>query len=433
MKILTWSLLSDSEKQNALLRPSIRDNQSIAEKTQQIVNQVKQSGDGALAQLSVQLDGVALQTFKVSDSEFAAADTIDLAAKKAIQLAYENIVTFHRAQKQTPIRVETKPGVVCEKLWRPIQKVGLYIPGGTAPLVSTVLMLGGPAQVAENPVRILCTPPNRQGQINPHILYAAQLCQIDTIYKLGGAQAIAAMAYGTDSVLKVDKIFGPGNAWVTAAKQIVAQDANGASIDLPAGPSEVMVIADDTANPDFVAADLLSQAEHGEDSQVFLVCFSQTFAEAVQASIAKLLVQLSRKAIASAALEHSAAIVVDTIEVALTIANGYAPEHLIIQIKNPRDSLDKINCAGSIFLGPYTPESVGDYASGTNHVLPTYGYARNHSGLGVQDFMLHISVQELTPQGLQTIGPAVETLSAIEGLDAHGLAVTLRLQDMNHD
>ncbi len=429
MKTLSWQELSLSEQRACLTRPKLHEDSSFSQQVYDIINQVRQSGDAALRELTLKFDKVNLQKISLASSDLN--DEISPTAKQAIATAYKNIYKFHQAQVLPKIQVETMPGILCEKISRPIQTVGLYIPGGSAPLISTTLMLGIPAQIANNPKRVLCTPPNKSGSIDPHIVYAAKLCGIDTIYPLGGAQAIAAMAYGTESVLKVDKIFGPGNTWVTAAKQMVANDATGAAIDLPAGPSEVLVIADDFANPVFVAADLLSQAEHGADSQVILICLSITFAQQLQNELAKLLAKLSRNEIATRALSHSAIIIVNDLTTALEISNQYAPEHLIIQTRNARSLLDNITCAGSIFLGKYAPESVGDYASGTNHVLPTYGYARNHSGLNLSDFMLHMSVQELTAQGLQQIGPSVETLAHLEGLDAHALAVSLRLQELS--
>ncbi len=428
MKTFIWQALDMAQQQQCLARPALKNNADLQSQVQQIVNQVKQLGDQALKQFTKQFDGVEINQLALDTSSLK--PMISPEAKLAIDTAYHNIYAFHHAQIPHKIKVETTPGIVCEKITRPIQTVGLYIPGGSAPLISTTLMLGVPAQIADNTKRILCTPPNKQGEIDPHIIYAAQICGIATIYTLGGAQAIAAMAYGSESVLKVDKIFGPGNAWVTAAKQYVAQNA-GVAIDLPAGPSEVLVIADDEANPKFVAADLLSQAEHGPDSQVILICLSKTFAQTLQDELTKLLAQLPRREIATQALSHSALIIVDDLDKAITISNQYAPEHLIIQTQNARALLPKVNCAGSIFLGAYAPESVGDYASGTNHVLPTYGYARSYSGLNLNDFLLNISVQELTPKGLVSIGPSVETLAKLEGLDAHALAVTLRLQELS--
>lgn len=411
-----------------LTRPSVRDNKEIQQQTQVIIDKVKQTGDAALRELGLKYDNVTITEFAF-DTDINIEEKLTPQAKQAIDTAYNNIYAFHKAQISPHVHLETTPGVVCEKITRPIQTVGLYIPGGSAPLISTALMLGVPAQIANNPNRILCTPPNRSGEIDPHIIYVAKLCGIKTIYKVGGAQAIAAMAYGTASIPKVDKLFGPGNAYVTCAKQLVAQDPQGASIDLPAGPSEVLVIADNDANPCYVAADLLSQAEHGPDSQVVLLCLSKDFCEKVQAEIKKILANLPRREIIEKSIAHSAFIVVENLHQAVETSNQYAPEHLIIQTKNPRELLSQITRAGSVFLGPYAPESVGDYASGTNHVLPTYGYSRSYSGLGLNDFMLHISVQELTKQGLEKIGPCVETLAGLEGLHAHALAVSLRLQD----
>ena len=433
MKKVVYSKLTRLEKEHTLARPRLRDDFEFKQQVEKIITAVKEQGDAALKQFSLAFDKVALNTIQIDSSTFEQTQQLPAKSRLAIDDAYQNIHAFHAAQQIPPLRVETLPGVVCEKIMRPIQKVGLYIPGGSAPLLSTVLMLGIPAQIANCPVRVVCTPPNQHGSIDPHILYAAQKCGIDTVYALGGAQAIAAMAYGTESVLKVDKIFGPGNAYVTQAKQQVAQDPMGASIDMPAGPSEVMVIADEKANPSFVAADLLSQAEHGPDSQVILMCLSDQFADKVLIEIEKLLASLPRQDIAKRALAHSVVIIVDELSDAVAISNHYAPEHLIIQTETARALLPKITCAGSVFLGRYAPESVGDYASGTNHVLPTYGYARNHSGLSLKDFMLQISVQELTASGLAQLGPTVEVLAHIEGLQAHALAVSLRLQEINND
>lgn len=426
MKTFIWNELTLAQKQVCLRRPALQDDAAIKQKVQEIILKVKKEGDAALRELTLKFDRIDLNEIAHTSQAFSISPEM----KKCIDIAYHNIYAFHQAQKIAKIEVETSPGVLCEKISHPIQTVGLYIPGGSAPLISTALMLGVPAQIANNPHKILCTPPNVKGEIDLHIMYVAQLCGIDNIYKIGGAQAIAAMAYGTESVLKVDKIFGPGNAFVTAAKQFVAQDPSGASIDLPAGPSEVLVIADDDANPAFVAADLLSQAEHGPDSQVILICLSTVFVEKLQAALATLLPQLARRSIAEQSLAHSAIFIAKDLSEAIAISNQYAPEHLIIQTENPRHLLTHVTCAGSVFLGKYAPEAMGDYASGTNHVLPTYGYARSHSGLGLNDFMLHISVQELTSSGLQHLGPTVEALATLEGLDAHALAVSVRLKEL---
>jgi histidinol dehydrogenase len=327
----------------------------------------------------------------------------------------------------SPLRVETAPGVVCERLMVPIGAVGLYVPAGSAPLPSTAIMLGVPSRIAECPVRVLCTPPRPDGAADPAVLTVAALCGIDTVFKIGGAQAIAALAFGTESVPKVDKIFGPGNAWVTAAKQAVAVDADGAALDMPAGPSEVLVIADASARPAFVAADLLAQAEHSPDAQAVLVTTSSDLAAAVVREVASQLAALPRREIAARAIEGSRAIVVETLAEALELANRFAPEHLIIQVEAPRQWLGRVRTAGSVFLGPWTPETMGDYCSGTNHVLPTYGHARAFSGLGVADFMRRMTVQELSPAGLRGLGPTASTLARLESLDAHAHAVELRL------
>ncbi len=346
--------------------------------------------------------------------------------KQALEQAYNNISKFHKAQKAQPIKVETMPGVVCEQVTRPINKVGLYIPGGSAPLPSTVLMLGVPAQIAGCRKVVLCSPP----PIADEILYVAKLCNIDEVYNLGGGQAIAAMAYGTETVTKVDKIFGPGNAYVTEAKRQVSNDFRGAAIDMPAGPSEVLVIADETADANFIAADLLSQAEHGPDSQVVLVTPSPVLADQVTDAVQKQLKVLSRASIAEKALASSLIIIAESLTQAVSISNYYGPEHLIVQTRNPRELVPLLDNAGSIFLGDWSPESVGDYASGTNHVLPTYGYTRTYSSLGLADFSKRMTVQELTADGLQLLAPTVVTMAEAEGLDAHKRAVTIRVEKL---
>ena len=347
--------------------------------------------------------------------------------KQALEQAYSNIAKFHEAQKPQPIKVETQPGVVCEQVTRAINTVGLYIPGGSAPLPSTVLVLGVPAQIAGCRKVVLCSPP----PIADEILYVANLCKIDEVYNVGGGQAVAAMAYGTESVSKVDKIFGPGNAYVTEAKRQVSNDFRGSAIDMPAGPSEVMVIADETADADFIAADLLSQAEHGPDSQVVLVTPSPVIADQVTDAVQKQLKELSRANIAQQALASSLIIIAESITQAIAISNFYGPEHLIVQTKNPRELLPLLDNAGSIFLGDWSPESAGDYASGTNHVLPTYGYTKTYSSLGLADFSKRMTVQELTADGLKGLAPTVVTMAEAEGLDAHKRAVTIRIEKLN--
>lgn len=405
-------------------------------KTHDIIDAVKTGGDKAIINFTKQFDQVSLATLVVSEQELSEAENlIGDEAKAAIQFAQKQLRVVCEAQMAEIIKIkkiESCDGVVCERQSRPIEKIGLYIPGGSAPLISTVLMLGVPSKIANNQLRVLCTPPDRNGRINPHILYAAQLCGIKNIYTTGGAQAIAAMAYGTESIPKVDKIFGPGNAWVTQAKQLVSQDPKGAAIDMPAGPSEVLVIADNTANPNYVAADLLSQAEHGPDSQVILICLSEDVVLRVKSAIQSQLKNLSRQNIIDQSLKNSRMIVVKEMAEAIALSNQFAPEHLILQVNNPDAYLDSVINAGAVFLGPWAPETVGDYVTGSNHVLPTYGNARTYSGLSVVDFMKFISVQRVTSEGLVNIGKYAEVLAALEGLDAHKNAVRIRLKDINH-
>ena len=388
---------------------------------------VLSQGDAALFQLNERFDKVKLTQLKVSKQQIAeAADRIAPPLKQAIQTAQRNIATFHQAQKPQSVDLETQAGVRCQVLTRPINKVGLYIPGGSAPLFSTVLMLATPAKIAGCRQIILCSPP----PIADEILYAASLCGVETIYQVGGAQAVMAMAFGTESIPKVDKIFGPGNAFVTEAKRQVSQDPNGAAIDMQAGPSEVLVIADEFANPEFVAADLLSQAEHGADSQVILVTTSKTLAQQTELAIQRQLAQLPRAETAEKALSHSRIILAQDLAQCVEISNDYAPEHLIVQVKEARALLPQLDNAGSIFLGAYSPESMGDYASGTNHVLPTYGYSKTSSSLGLADFSKRMTVQELTPQGFLDLAQTVELMAEAEQLQAHKNAVTLRCNSL---
>lgn len=425
---LVWKKLSATRRTAALQRPAQTAQPAVAAAVRTIIAAVRREGDAALRRLTLKFDGVVLRSLRVTEAEFAAAEkALGRADKAALRTAYLNLHAFHAAQRPSDLRIETSPGIVCEKTTRSIGRVGLYVPGGSAPLPSTALMLGVPSQLAGNPVRVLCTPPDKAGRINPWILCAARLCGITEVYKLGGAQAVAAMAFGTASVPKCDKLFGPGNAFVTEAKLQVSRDAGGAAFDLPAGPSEVLVIADHRANPAFVAADLLSQAEHGPDSQVVLVAFSGSFAGRVQTALARQLAALPRAAIARRALERSRIFIAAGRAEAVEIANRYAPEHLILQVADPRALLANITTAGSVFLGDLTPESLGDYASGTNHVLPTYGWARACSGLGLADFQRTMTVQTASPAGLQKLGPVVERLALAEGLAAHQRAVRVRL------
>ena len=408
-----------------LQRPAI-DNSSLLEKVRSVMSEVKFQGDTAVKQFTNQFDGVALDNFMVSENEINEAGgslTDDL--KKAIQQAAANVSLFHKKQLSAVEVIETMPGVKCWRKSVGIEKVGLYIPGGTAPLFSTILMLGIPAKIAGCKDVILCSPPGKDGKLHPAILYAAQLTGITKIFKIGGVQAIAAMAYGTTTVPQVYKIFGPGNQYVTCAKQLIQQE--GIAIDMPAGPSEVCVMADETANAAFVAADLLSQAEHGVDSQTLLVTTSEQMITDVQEELQKQLEQLPRKEMAAKALENSTLILVKDTDEAISLVNEYAAEHLIIACKDDEAIAEKIVNAGSIFLGNYSPESVGDYASGTNHTLPTNGFAKAYSGVSVDSFVKKITYQKLSKEGLATIGKTVELMAGAEGLDAHANAVRVRL------
>lgn len=428
MKLSYWQQCSEQEQTALLTRPAMTASDSISQSVADILDQVKQSGDEALKALSNKFDKVQINQVKLSNSEIKMAiDRVNPELKQAMQLAVSNIKKFHQAQVKQTITVETMPGITCQLVTRPINSVGLYIPGGSAPLLSTVLMLAIPANIAGCRKVILCSPP----PIADEILYAAELCGVSEIYQLGGAQAIAAMAFGTESVPKVDKIFGPGNAYVTEAKRQVSQRFDGAAIDMPAGPSEVLVIADSSANPAFIAADLLSQAEHGPDSQVVLLTPDEKLAQAVSLEVDKQLAQLSRQAIAEKALQASRLIVTQDLEQCVAISNRYGPEHLIIQTQNADEFVEQITSAGSIFLGDWSPESAGDYASGTNHVLPTYGYTATYSSLGLADFQKRMTVQKLTSEGLKAIGNAVELMAQAEQLTAHKQAVTLRLAVLN--
>jgi len=414
------------ETWNSLLARPVQDLSEIKTLVQPIMDKVAEKGDKALIKLAKKFDNAELSSVLVSQEEMEAAPALVSAElKEAIGQAYANIEKFHRAQWQNELVVETTPGVWCRRKSVPIQKVGLYVPGGTAPLFSTVLMLGVPAKIAGCRQVVLCTPPNAQGQVHPAILYAARLVGVHTIVKAGGAQAVAAMAFGTESVPAVYKIFGPGNQFVTAAKQMVSQQ--GIAIDMPAGPSEVAVLANETSNPAFVAADLLSQAEHGKDSQVVLVSTHQPMLKLVHQEVLKQLDQLPRKEMAQKALDNSVFIYASTLHSALALLNAYAAEHLILAIDDAETVSEHIENAGSIFLGHYTPESAGDYASGTNHTLPTNGFAMAYSGVSTDSFVKKITLQQLSPQGIQQLGPTIETMAEAEELFAHKNAVTLRL------
>lgn len=429
MKKIVWSNLSPEAREEVLCRPAQRLGGEFQARVESIVNRVREEGDAALLALTEELDGVALESLQVSAAEREEALAVLTPAEhEALAIARANLQRFHQAQVPSgPLTVETQPGVHCERIRRPIHSVGLYVPAGSAPLPSTVLMLGVPSAIAGCPVRVLCAPPQADGRMAPSIIAAAALCGIDLLFKVGGAQAIAAMAYGTETIPATDKLYGPGNAWVTAAKRLVSTDDAGAAIDMPAGPSEVLVIADAEANPAFVAADLLSQAEHGPDSQALLVTPSPALADAVAEAVLTQLKTLSRAQITGQAIEHARLIVVDDLAEAVDVSNRYAPEHLIIQTSQARALLDDVTAAGSVFLGAWSPEAVGDYCSGTNHVLPTYGHARAWSGLSVDAFSKSMTVQELTADGLRTLAPTVLTMTEMEGLDAHGWAVRHRL------
>ncbi|SDQ59197.1 histidinol dehydrogenase [Pseudoxanthomonas sp. CF385] len=423
-----WATLDEAARTVLLARPV----QTVAQRTRDAVADlladVRVRGDAALREITARLDGVALSGFAVSDEEFAAAHAaVSAELRQAMLEAAGRIEAFHRAGMAQPYAVETAPGVVCERVIRPIPRVGLYVPAGTAPLPSTALMLGVPARLAGCREVVLCTPPRKDGTADPAVLVAAQLTGIRRVYKLGGAQAIAAMAFGTDSVPKCDKLFGPGNSYVTEAKQQVAQ-GGAAAIDMPAGPSEVLVIADAGADAAFVAADLLSQAEHGPDSQVLLVSDDAGLIARVQDELATQLAALDRADIARQALSASRLVQVAALEEAFAISNRYAPEHLILALREPRAWLERVEAAGSVFLGDYTPEALGDYCSGTNHVLPTAGAARAYSGVSVASFQNFVSVQSASRAGIGAIGGCAVTLAQAEGLDAHANAVTLRLR-----
>jgi histidinol dehydrogenase len=413
-----------------ILKRPVFDYKELEQHVSSIINDVKQNGNAAVKKYTEQFDGVLLNEFLVSTKEIGESDLqISTELKAAIDLAANNIIAFHEIQIEKVNRLETTEGVLCWRKSVAIENVGLYIPGGTAPLFSTLLMLGIPAVIAGCKEIIVCTPPDRNGNIDPVILYVAKLIGIKTIFKIGGVQAIAAMAYGTETISKVYKIFGPGNQYVTCAKQLV--NASGIAIDMPAGPSELAVYADETSNPAFVAADLLSQAEHGTDSQVVLVASSLSIIESVEHEIEKQLVLLSRKEISARTLQNSLAIVVENVAKAFELLNEYAPEHLIIASDNASVLAAMVINAGSVFLGHYSPESAGDYASGTNHALPTNGYAKTYSGVSLDSYVKKITFQQISKAGLINIGNAVETMAAAEGLYAHKNAVTVRLNEIN--
>ena len=427
LKVVRYPNVEDCD---ALLKRPAFDVTQLFATVGAVVDAVRREGDTALRRYELQFDRVALDSLLVSDEEFyEAMHLVDAPLKEAIRLANANIERFHRAQAFSTIRVETSPGVVCEQKSVPIERVGLYVPGGTAPLFSTVLMLATPAKIAGCSEIVLCTPPDSGGRINPAILFAARLAGVSKVFKLGGAQAVAAMACCTESVPRVDKIFGPGNQYVMAAKQLVS--LTDVAIDMPAGPSEVEVLADSSANAAFVAADLLSQAEHGADSQVVLVSTDEDLLRQVQQELAQQLAELPRRELAEKALSHSVLILVRNMDEAVALTNRYAPEHLVVATADYRKVAERITHAGSVFLGPYSCESAGDYASGTNHTLPTKGYARAYSGLCLDSFMRKMTLQELSAEGVAGIGPAVVAMARAERLDAHSKAMEIRLNHIN--
>jgi len=428
MKTLRWSDMDANARAQALRRPARAVQEAVQASVTSIIEQVRADGDGALRALTRRFDGVEVGVFEVSEAEFAEARaSVAPEVCAAMAAARERLIAWHRAGMAEPFEIETAPGVRCGRILRGITRVGLYVPAGSAPLPSTALMLGVPAALAECAEVVLCTPPQADGRADATVLTAARLCGITRVFKLGGAQAVAAMAFGTASIPACDKLFGPGNSFVTAAKQQVAMMADGAAIDLPAGPSEVLVIADAGASPVHVAADLLSQAEHGADSQVLLVTDAPTLIPFVIEQLEQQLQWLPRAETARRALDHARLILVDSLEAAFAISNAYAPEHLILALREPSPWLEKVRSAGSVFLGDYAPEALGDYCSGTNHVLPTNGAARACSGVSVASFQTSISVQAVTREGLAAIGPCAVTLARAEGLEAHAQAVLLRM------
>lgn len=425
LKRYTLDQLSEAQVKDLLTRPKM-DTSAINSLVEPILKKVQLSGDQAIIEFTQKFDHVELSEVIFSPSERKAhlSDSV----KEAIEIAYSNIKAFHEAQNHGSISIETMPGVRCEQVALAVERVGIYVPGGTAILPSTALMLGVPAQIAGCETIVLATPPTPNGGVSDEVLYAAQLCGVTHLLLAGGAQAIAALAYGTESVPKVDKIFGPGNQFVTAAKMILQNSDAMISIDMPAGPSEVLVIADQSSNPAFIAADLLSQAEHGKDSQVVLVATKDFDLEALDKELEVQCNALDRKEYAQGALEHSYVLIVEQSHEAMQFSNEYAPEHLIIQTEDARELASRVRNAGSVFIGPNTPESIGDYASGTNHTLPTYGYARMYSGVNLAAYQKFITMQELTAEGIQLLGPTVEILANQEGLGAHANAVSLRLK-----
>lgn len=428
LKMIRWSSLTPQDRQDLLQRPVSRQG-DIGESVAAIIRQVRNGGDRALQELTRKLDRAEPLQLELGPTEMQTAlESIDPKVSQAIQDAMSRIEVFHAADLPTNVKVKTAPGLNCEVRYLALSPVGLYIPGGSAPLVSTVLMLAIPARLAGCREVIMCSPPASNGEIPPEILAAAQLCGVDRVFCAGGAQAVAALAYGTETIPRCTKIFGPGNVWVTEAKQQVSRDPDGAAIDMPAGPSEVLVIADRDANPEFIAWDLLSQAEHGPDSQVLLVTDSASLASALIEKLQTLAPTTTRTAILEQSLSEARVILVDNINEALRISNAYAPEHLIINTADAAALAEQVENAGSVFIGPWTPESLGDYCSGPNHVLPTYGWARSFGALGVSDYMRRMTLQQASRSALAKVGPTAQILAAVEGLEAHRMAVSVRLQ-----
>ena len=429
MKTYTYTALSPEELERLTKRPKM-DYASIFSTVQPILNDVEEKGDEAIRSYTQKFDGFDPGTLTIDPK--SASINLDEKSRSAIDRAIENIYLFHREQRTMRLEVETMKGVTCSRVTRPIERVGLYIPGGTAPLPSTAMMLGVPAKIAGCKTIVIATPPDKDGKVPDSIIYVAQKIGADAVVKSGGAQAIAGMAFGTQTIPKVDKIFGPGNQYVTAAKMLLQNSEAMVSIDMPAGPSEVLVIADSSADPDFVAADLLSQAEHGGDSQVVLAITRDADIDAIRTATNEQLSRLPRKDFASDALDNSFILVVENTRQAIQFSNRYAPEHLIINTKDADDLTDSVMNAGSVFIGQWTPESMGDYASGTNHTLPTYGYARMYSGVSLQSYQKFITMQKVTQEGLKSLGPVVQTLADLEGLDAHKNAVSVRLDKLGN-
>ena len=430
-EMIDWSRTSETERETALRRPPIPAG-DFQRAVADIISRVSEDGDEALRELGEKYDGVLLGDLEVSANEWAEAGSlVDPVVLQAMDEAISRIYAFHIAGKPAPVSMETAPGLRCEARYLPISPVGLYVPGGSAPLISTVIMLAVPAQIAGCEQAVLCTPPDQQGQVSPAILAAAARCGIKRVFKVGGAQAIAAMGLGTESIPACAKLFGPGNAWVTEAKQQIAALPGGAARDMPAGPSEVLVIADKDADVTAVCWDLLSQAEHGPDSQAIVISDSQDFLNEVRRELPVMAAALPRAAILEKSLRYLRSILVNSIAEAVEISNRYAPEHLILNCDDADQAADRVSVAGSVFIGPWTPESLGDYCSGTNHVLPTYGYARAYSGLSVSDFLRRMTMQRASNFGLRNAGPAAVTLARAEGLDAHAMAVEYRLNNSN--